>query len=784
MSEQQLNINQRIEKDRVDKIYHRSKTASLALLVTSTVYLLLLARIYPLKHLLIWYFVLLLVLGARLILTLLYEADQGQTRTLTFWLYLFRIGIFAAGATIGSLSLYFFSKESIPFLVMAIIVPFGITVGAVTWLIDFFSFFLYVVTIMLPVVYQTALAGDRSYAGTGILTCVLIIFFLRFSREHNKNFVTNTRLRYENKALLESLEEEKNKLNNRLGRILNDSTIEIYVADAESFKCLQVNKGAVVNLGYSQDEFAGINLLNIFTDLDRDSFAELLAPLYNGCSELVFHKGISRRKDGSTYPIEARVQLSTIDVPPIIVANVQDITERTEWEKKLLYQANYDQLTGLLNRHYIQSYMHSVFTRARRYQKKVALLFMDIDNFKQINDTLGHNTGDEVLKQTARLILSQLRESDTAARTGGDEFTVLLENLEEKGHAEVVARKLVNMFRQPFKVEEQQIHATVSVGISIYPDDGDSHDQLMQCADMAMYQAKDNGRNNYCFFSLEMRRSSEEDMVISHYLRYALAKDELSLFFQPKIDISRGQIIGAEALLRWHSSELGNISPSVFIPLAENLGIINELGTWALHQACQEAMRWQELSIEKLQISVNVSPQQFRTGTLLEAVEDALALSGLPCDQLELEITESLLVQDSDKPITILKALNGRGVRMALDDFGTGYSSLSYLSRFPLQVLKIDRSFIHDLEVRQSNKALVDAIIAMAHSLNLDIVAEGVENEQQINYLRERGVKIIQGYFFSPPLPAEEFRVLLQRSSVSGFGGLKCTIENFKYICN
>jgi diguanylate cyclase (GGDEF)-like protein/PAS domain S-box-containing protein len=578
-------------------------------------------------------------------------------------------------------------------------------------------------------------------------------------------------LRYENKALLEGLEEEKNKLNNRLGRILNDSTTEIYVADAESLKCLQVNQGAVDNLGYSQDEFSGINLLDIFTDLDRRSFAELLKPLYNGRWEPVVHKGINRRKDGSTYPIEARVQLSTVDVPPIIVANVQDITERTKWEEKLVYQANYDQLTGLLNRHYMQSYMHSVFTRARRHRKKVALLFMDLDNFKHINDTLGHNAGDEVLKQTAKRISSQLRGSDTAARTGGDEFTVLLENLEENAHAEVVARKLVNMFQQPFTVNGQQIHTTVSVGISIYPDDGDSHDQLMQCADIAMYQAKDNGRNNYCFFSLEMRRSSEKQMLISHHLRYALARDELSLLFQPKINISKGYIVGAEALLRWHNSELGNISPNVFIPLAENLGLINDFGTWVLNRACSEAMLWQGLSREKLQVSVNVSPQQFRTGTLLHSVEQALERSNLPCDRLELEITESLLVQDSDKPLAILKALNDRGVSLALDDFGTGYSSLSYLSRFPLQVLKIDRSFIRDLEVNQNSKALVDAIIAMAHSLDLDIVAEGIENEKQLNFLRRRGVEIIQGYFFSPPVPAEEFRALLQGSPVNGLGG-------------
>ncbi|MGB3211236.1 MAG: EAL domain-containing protein [Desulforhopalus sp.] len=761
MTTNQLSIEERIEKNRIDELYRRSKMASLALLATCTVYTVLLANKFPWRPLLSWYLVLLAVLAGRMLITRLYETNLTHTVSLTSWLYLFRLGIFAAGATIGSLSIFFLEKESVPFVVMAIIVPYGITVGALTWLIDFFSFVLYVITIMLPVVYQTALTDNQVHTGTGVLTCVLIFFFLRFSREHNNNFIVNTRLRYQNKALLEDLEKERNKLNSRLGRILNDSTTEIFVVDADSLQCLQVNQGAIQNLGYSEDEFSRITLLDIFIDLDRQSLSELLAPLYNGHWEPLVHKGISRRKDGSTYPVEARLQLSTIDVPPIIVANVQDITERTEWEKKLVYQANYDQLTGLFNRHYMQSYMQSVFNRARRHQKKVGLLFIDLDNFKNINDTLGHDAGDEVLKKTASRISAQLRESDTAARTGGDEFTVLLENLEENIHVEVVARKLIDMFKQPFTVKSQEIHATVSIGISIYPDDGASLDQLMQCADMAMYQAKNNGRNTFLFFSHEMRRVSEEQLLISNHLRYALAKEELSLVFQPKIDINKGCIIGAEVLLRWQNHKLGNISPSVFVPLAENLGLINELGTWVLEQACKEAKLWQDLCSNNLQVSVNVSPQQFRSGTLLEAVESALELSGLPCDKLELEITESLLMQESGKPLSILKTLHAQGIRLALDDFGTGYSSLSYLRSYPLQVLKIDRTFIRDLEEDENNKALVDAIIAMAHSLNLEIVAEGVENEKQLSFLRKRGVNIIQGYLFSPPVPAADFRALL-----------------------
>ena len=762
MAKQQTSIEERIIKDRIDNLYKRSKPACLTLFVTSTIYVIVLTRYFAWQPLLAWYLVLLAILAGRWLIANFYEADQGRTKSLSFWLYLFRFGILAAGIALGSLNLLFFSEKPLSLLLMAIIYPYGITVGAVTMLLDFFSFFIYVITVMTPVIYQTVLAGDGSHSGTGFMTCVLILFFLRFSREYNNNFFVTAKLRYENTALLEDLEEEKNKLNNRLGRILNDSSTEIFVANANSLNCLQVNKGAIENLGYSKEEFTNINLLDIFTDFTKESFNELIAPLYGGHSDTVVHNGMNRRKDGSSYPVEARLQLSTLDVPPIIVANVQDITERTEWEEKLIYQANFDQLTGLLNRNYMQSYMHSVFTRAKRNKKKVALLFIDLDNFKNVNDTLGHGIGDEVLKQTASRISLLLRESDTAARTGGDEFTVLLENLEKNSHAEVVARKLINLFQQPFIVQGQEIHTTASIGISIFPNDGKSLNQLMQCADMAMYKAKEDGRNNYQFFSHEMRQSSEKRALISSHLRYALAKNELSIFYQPKIDISKGQIVGAEALLRWHNHELGDVSPYTFIPLAENMGLIDEIGAWVLEGACREAMQWREFSNGKLQVSVNVSPQQFRSSTLLETVANALKLTGLPREQLELEITESLLMQDSGKPLATLKILHDQGISLALDDFGTGYSSLSYLRRFPLQVLKIDRSFIRDLETDKSSRSLVDAIIAMAHSLELKIVAEGVENEQQLIFLHQRNVNIIQGYLFSPPVPAEKFRVLVQ----------------------
>ncbi|MBM9606564.1 EAL domain-containing protein [Desulfopila inferna] len=638
--------------------------------------------------------------------------------------------------------------------------------AASTMLIDFFSFFIYAATLTAPLFYQTTLVGERVYSGIGILTFFLFLFFLKFNKEYNNNYSLTMRLRYEKMNLLEDLEQEKNQLNNRLGRIFNDSSNEIFVADADTLNCLQVNMGAIENLGYSHDEFADINLLSIFADQDHRSFTKFLTPLRDGSRETVVHKGINKRKDGSSYPVEARIQMSLEDSPPIIVVIAQDITERSEWEEKLIYQANFDQLTGMYNRHYMQSHMGSAIVRARRHRQKAALLFLDIDNFKHINDTLGHSIGDAILKQIANRIQSMLRESDTPARTGGDEFAILLEDLSENVHAEVVARKLVDTFKQPFILKEQEIYTTVSVGISIYPDDGEYLDQLMQYADMAMYQVKDDGRNNYRFFSHDMRRFSEKQMQITNHLRIAMARSEFFLYYQPKVDINSNRIIGAEALLRWHNQELGDISPDTFIPLAEKAGLIDEIGTWVLETACQEAKGWQKFSDGKVQVSVNISPKQFHSGTLLGAVDRALTLSGLPRECLELEITESLLLQDSSKYLNILNSLDNYGISLALDDFGTGYSSLSYLRRFPLQVLKIDRSFIRDLHKNTNNRTLVEAIIAMAHSLKLEIVAEGVENIEQFDFLQQRDIQMIQGYLFSPPVPAEKFRTLLQDESI------------------
>lgn len=765
--QQQEQIKQRIEIDRVDLLFDRTKVAMLTIFVVCTLYLWLISSLFSIRLICFWYAVFTVGIIGRLWLLEKYLRHRKNeiSPSLDYWLKWFRLGIFITGLTVGSLNVFFYPLNSPPHQLLAVMFPVGVMAGAVTMLPDLISFVIYLSTLMVPVIVQIMMMGDSLHFGDAALLSILAFFFIKFSREFTRNFTYSMRLRYENQDLVEDLEFEKNRLNNRLGRILNDSSTEIFVVAADTLNCIQVNMGAIENLGYSESEFTRVNLLDIFVGLNRDSLAELTKPLYDGSQGTVYYGGLSKRQDLTTYPIEARLQLSTVEDPPILIVNVQDVSERAKWEDKLVYQANYDQLTGLYNRHYMQFFMDSALVRARRVQHKVVLLFLDLDNFKAINDTLGHDAGDEVLKQTAQRIRMLLRESDTPARTGGDEFTVMLEGLKETGHAEIIARKLVEMFTQPFVFEGREIFASASIGISVYPDDGKTLDQIMKYADMAMYQTKECGRNNYRFFSQEMCRVSEEQVLITNHLRSALANGEFSLAYQPKVDIVKGRIVGAEALLRWHSPELGEVPPGKFISLAEKMGFIESIGSWVLETACCEACHWQNISPHGLRVAVNVSPQQFRAGTLFDTVENVLHKSGLPANLLELEITESLLLQDSDKPLNVLQCLSDRGVNLALDDFGTGYSSLSYLKRFPLQVLKIDRSFIRDLENNESNRVLVKAIIAMAQSLKLEIVAEGIEKEEQLIFLRQHQVNLIQGYYFSPAIPADKFRDMLQNWS-------------------
>ncbi len=434
--------------------------------------------------------------------------------------------------------------------------------------------------------------------------------------------------------------------------------------------------------------------------------------------------------------------------------------EHEEAEKQLEFLAHHDMLTGLPNRLLLRDRYEQAIAQADRMHSGVAVLFLDLDNFKQVNDTLGHNYGDQLLVRVTERLRSCLRDSDTISRQGGDEFIILLTNLRDLAVISGIAQQIVETFAAPFEIDTYSINTTFSIGVSLYPDDGKEFDTLLRNADTALYQAKDSGRDTYRFFSDKMNIDAQEQLQLQGQLRNAVKNQEFILHYQPQIDIASGHLIGAEALVRWQHPELGLLPPGKFISLAERSGLVIPMGDWVLNEACRQAQVWRDKG-HALVMAVNLSALQFKRGNLLETVSHALKRSGLPAELLELELTESILLQDVDVAIKTLRSLRDMGVKLSIDDFGTGYSSLSYLKRLAVNKLKIDQSFVRDLAEDVDSAAIVRAIIQLGHTLQLTVIAEGVETDAQLAFLRNYGCDEAQGYLYSRPVPATEFVKLL-----------------------
>ncbi len=473
----------------------------------------------------------------------------------------------------------------------------------------------------------------------------------------------------------------------------------------------------------------------------------------------------SKKKNGELYWEYALV--SPIKTPEGAISHFlsvsEDITIRKEYEERLVRRANYDDLTGLPNRFLLLDRLSGAVANARRAKRKMALMVINLDRFKSVNDRLGHGAGDEVLRQAAKRLKGCMRGGDSIARLGGDEFAALLPSLGSEADVEIVASRMLEKLSGPFVVEKQEAFCSASIGATVHPIDGDDPQVLMRNADAAMYRVKETGRNGFQFFAPEMNQQALERIEVETHLRHALERGELSLYYQPLVDLSSGRIAGAEALLRWHSPELGMVSPALFIPLAEDTGLIEPIGDWVMRAACEQARHWREGNRGPDYISVNVSIRQFRDGDLAHRVSDILSTTGLSAKNLELEVTESLLLDENPEASRALEALSEMGVGLSIDDFGTGYSSLSYLKSYPFTGLKIDHSFVRHLEANADDRVLIEAIVAMAHSLDLRVIAEGVETKAQLDFLRSRKCDAIQGFYVSRPLPSDQFEEFLTR---------------------
>jgi diguanylate cyclase (GGDEF)-like protein len=435
---------------------------------------------------------------------------------------------------------------------------------------------------------------------------------------------------------------------------------------------------------------------------------------------------------------------------------------RKQAEERIRHLANYDELTGLPNRSMFQQRLHHALAQALRHTRPLAVLFIDLDRFKNINDTLGHEAGDRVLREVAERLRGCLRDSDTVGRLGGDEFVVLLEGLPQLADVAAVAQKILDAAARPFMLAAREYHIGASIGISAFPEDGKDLQTLMKNADAAMYRAKEQGRNNFQFYSAQMNVYSFDRLALESSLRHALERNEFLLHYQPKVDVRSGNITGTEALVRWQHPDMGMVAPAQFIPVAEETGLIVPIGEWVLRTACAQNREWQRQGFPHLRVAVNLSPRQFRQENLVREVSRILHETGLDAGSLELEITESMVVQDPGQAAKILTELRAMGISLSIDDFGTGYLSLAYFKRFPINSVKIDRSFIQDLPGVADTAAITRAIIAIADSLKLKVVAEGVESEEQLDFLREHKCPEIQGYYFSRPLPPHELAGMLR----------------------
>jgi diguanylate cyclase (GGDEF)-like protein/PAS domain S-box-containing protein len=545
-------------------------------------------------------------------------------------------------------------------------------------------------------------------------------------------------------------------------RLAMDSTADaIFLTSRATMTFVEVNATASLMLGYSRDELLKLGPRDLHATFPGDleaTFDEIIA----GDTAGSMLKTLLRRKDGTEFPIELHRHARKSGDDWIIVGVLKDITEREAAEERLQHLAHHDNLTGLPNRVLFYETLKKALSFAARKNCRVAVMFLDVDHFKNVNDTLGHATGDKLLAQIATRLVECVRLRDTVGRLGGDEFGLILTMDDDELGAVAVAESIRQALREPFYLAGNHVSVTASIGITMYPSDGLRPETLIKYADTAMYGAKQDGRDIFRFFKPQMNSDVRTRLKLEQSLRKAIDNEEFVLHYQPKVHLGSGRIVGLEALLRWERPGHGMVPPGLFIPLLEETGLIGKVGTWVIGQACKQIAAWARSDIGPMRIAVNVSGRQFLDRELDDDIGTAILAHGIPPGALELELTESSLMANTERTVEALHKLKARGVQVSIDDFGTGYSCLAYLRQFPIDKLKIDIAFIRNVTTNHADAAMTETIIRMAHSLKMDVIAEGVETAEQLSYLVRQGCDQMQGYYFSRPLPVPELEPLLR----------------------
>lgn len=557
------------------------------------------------------------------------------------------------------------------------------------------------------------------------------------------------------------LEAQSEELELKFESIIESASDAIIVAD-HNRTILQWNHSATDLFGYTSKEVIGQSMTAIIPERFQDDHERGMRRYESTGEKRVIGQTvelIGLRKDGLEVPIEMSLGMWKTDKGTFFSSIIRDISERKRIEAQINDLVYLDPLTGLPNRRLFNDRLNALLERTQ--QESFALYYIDLDNFKVINDRFGHSIGDQFLKHVTTRIQSIILKSDTLARLGGDEFIILSPHTTSNLAAHR-AQELINVLQPPFELENEEVFTGASVGISLHPSDGHTADELIKNADIAMYRAKADGKNGYQFFTHELNESVSRRSSLSMALRKGVGRGEFTVHYQPQIQLESETVIGMEALVRWHHPELGMISPGEFIPIAEETGSIHRLGEFVLNEACRQNKAWQDAGIPPFRVAVNISAVQFAQKDLAEVVSRALAASGLEAEYLELELTESV-IQSADRAIETMNELVALGVHLSIDDFGTGYSSLSYLKLFPIDTLKIDQHFTKNIESDEKDAALVKTIIRMAHELDLNVIAEGVETAHQVAFLKAESCNQAQGYFYNRPMPAEDIEVFFQQ---------------------
>jgi diguanylate cyclase (GGDEF)-like protein/PAS domain S-box-containing protein len=600
---------------------------------------------------------------------------------------------------------------------------------------------------LMPVLWRILQDDPEKFLATFDALLKIVVFDMGLALE--------TYIQADHQALLESEERFRSTFNQVAVGIAHVSP---------TGRWLRVNQKLCDILGYSSEEMRRMTFQELTHPDDVTQGVEFMQQLLTGEINNFSLKKRYIHKDGQ--PVWTNVTISLVrsdrGEPDYFIAVTEDISLRKKAESQLDYLSNHDVLTGLPNRNLLKDRLEQEMAFAHRDKHLVAVLFVDLDRFKNINDSLGHVIGDQVIMAIATRLSSCIREGDTVARLGGDEFAMVLANMTHEEDVSIVANKVLQTVAQVVQASSHELLVTASIGISLYPRDGEDFNELLRNADTAMYRAKDSGRNMFQFYQQEMNARALDRLKLEGALRRALEREEFLLHYQPQVDLITGAMVGMEALLRWKQSGIGLVSPADFIPLAEESGLIVPIGEWVLREACNQVVAWKKAELPPLRVAVNLSARQFQQQNLVNMVSQVLEQTGCDPSGLELEITESVIMENPEQSAKTMHELTGMGIHLSIDDFGTGYSSLSYLKRFPIHSLKIDRSFVQDVTHDPDDAAIAMAVIALAHSMKLKVVAEGVENADQLSFLRQHRCDLMQGYYFSRPLPVEEVEKLMR----------------------